>query len=128
VFDLSLVHPDSPLRSLLLAVGWSYSGTRDFQHNARFMSTINVTEHLTAAFPPVFITAGNADPLLPQSRTMAAALETAGVATESLFYPADHQPPLPHEYQFDVNLDDGRAARDRLVAFFHRYTDVDGGT
>jgi hypothetical protein len=36
---------------------------------------------------------------------------------ETLFYPAEHTPRLPHEYQFDLNSVDGRNALERIDAF-----------
>jgi acetyl esterase len=120
VYDPSLIDSDAPLKDFVLTVAWAYSGTRDYRSNDHFMSTMTVTSYVTEAFPPVFITGGNADPLLGQSHALASALESKGVEVETLFYPGDHQPPLPHEYQFDVTLDDGRTALQRLIAFFQR--------
>jgi len=122
LFDFTLLDRDSPLRDFIVAVGWSYSGSRDFRNDRRFVGATTLTRHVSDAFPPVFITAGNADPLFPQSRAFAAALEAEGVDVDTLFYPADHQPPLGHEYQFDMTLADGAGARERLIAFFRRCT------
>jgi acetyl esterase len=124
VYDLSLISPDTPLRDFVLAVGWAYSGTRDFRHDERFMATTSLPPNVTEAFPPAFITAGNADPLLPQSHALHSALESKGVAVETLFFADDHEPPLPHEYQFDLELADGRAATDRLIAFLRNTTSL----
>ncbi|HXW78143.1 MAG TPA: alpha/beta hydrolase [Acidimicrobiales bacterium] len=122
VFDFaSLVNPGSAFRDLVLAVGWAYSGRREYRNDERFMSSTTVARYVSEAFPPTFITAGNADPLLPQSRAMLAALECKGVPVEALFFPHDHQPALGHEYQFDLGLADGRAALERLVAFFREH-------
>ena len=126
IFDLDLMSPDSPLRAFVRAMAWAYSGTRDYQRNHFFTSTMPATRAVTSAFPPAFITAGNADPLLAHSRALASALESKGVTVETLFYPSDHQPALGHEYQFDLSLGDGRAAVQRLIAFFGRCTDSDG--
>jgi acetyl esterase len=82
------------------------------------VSTTAVTSQVSEAFPATFSTAGNADPLLPQSREMVAALEAKRVPVETLFYPDDHRPALGHEYQFDVSLADGRTALERVIAFF----------
>ena len=122
IYDLSGLSEAPELQSFLTTCGWSYSGTRDFRHDERFITAVSVARHLTAAFPPTFLTAGNADPLLPQSRALATTLQARGVAVETLFYPDDHQPPLPHEYQFDLDLADGRAALRRLNRFFRRCT------
>ena len=55
------------------------------------------------------------------SRRLATALAARGVEIDTLFYPADHEPPLQHEYQFDLDLDDAETAFSRLVAFFGRH-------
>jgi acetyl esterase/lipase len=113
-------HPD--FREFMQAVGWSYSGTRHFRTDERFTSTITVGDHLTSSFPPAFLTVGNADPLDAQSRALAATLADAGVEVDTLFYPPDHEPPLAHEYQWELHLDDARVAFDRIVDFLRRHT------
>ena len=122
IYDLSRLSDDSPYRSLYRAVGWAYSGSRDYRKNTGFLGTFSVLEHVTAAFPPTFMTVGNGDPLRLQSQTLAIALIEADVDIETLFYPENHEPPLPHEYQFELQLEDARVAFTRLVAFFERVT------
>lgn len=56
---------------------WAYSGERDWR-DAKGFDTMSVAPNITGAFPPAFISAGNADPLGPQSVAMADALETKG--------------------------------------------------
>lgn len=73
--------------------------------------------HLTAAFPPAFVSAGNADPLAPQSVGIAEGLAAQGVSVETLFFPPDHTPPLGHEYQFDLTTSAGQLALSRAVAW-----------
>jgi acetyl esterase len=124
VYDVGSIDPDSPLKNFVLTVAWADSGTRHYRNNDHFISTMSVPDNITEAFPPVFITGGNADPLLPQSHALASALESKGVDVDTLFYAHDHQPPLPHEYQFDVDLDDGHTALQRLIAFFQHRTDT----
>jgi len=75
---------------------------------------------LPATLPPLFLSAGNADPLLPQTEALAAAARAQGITTQALLFAADHQPPLGHEYQFTLD-DAGRQAMDRLTTFL---TDV----
>ena len=41
----------------------------------------------------------------------------AGVPVDVLFWPQDHQPALPHEYQFDLDTAEGREALRRIEAF-----------
>jgi acetyl esterase/lipase len=122
IFDFTHLPPRAGYERFMTAVGWAYSGTRDFRRDQRFISTVSVANNVTGAFPPTFLTAGNADPLAPQSTALAATLGSCGVDVETLFHPADHTPPLGHEYQFDLHQEDGRAAVWRLTAFFERCT------
>lgn len=128
--DLSLVDPDASDAgaAFMRTVTWAYSGRRDFRTDPAF-GLMSVAEHAGTGFPPTFITAGNADPLLPHSRSMERRLRSFDVEVETLFFPDDHQPPLPHEYQFNLDTDAGRLALERIVDFIQRHTagiDPDG--
>lgn len=96
------------------SAGWAYSGNRQWR-DAGSLSSMSLKPHLTAAFPATFISAGNADPLAPQSVAMAGALRNQGIAVTQVFYPADHGPQLGHEYQFDLDTADGRRVLDQSV-------------
>ncbi len=94
---------------------WSYVGTRN-PDDAR-VRQMSIAPHVTAVYPPVFISVGNADPLAPQSVAFAEALRAQGVEVDTLFFPHDHDPPLDHEYQLLLSTDAGRLALDRAVVF-----------
>lgn len=96
--------------------GWAYAGRRDWREDPRF-ATMSLGPALTAAFPPVFLSAGQADPLEGQSRALAEALRGQGVPVEALFFPPDHPVPLGHEYQFDLTGAAGQAALRAAVAW-----------
>lgn len=106
-------------------VTWSYSGKRDWRDAAGF-ETMSVSRHVTPAFPPAFVSVGNADPLATQSQSLADALRARGVAVETLFYPADHPAQLSHEYQFDIDGADGKLALDRSVAWLEQLVGPNG--
>lgn len=115
-----LVHPDPTLPKIVgwgddVAV-WAYSDTSDFSDPViRQMSPFY---HVTKEFPPVYITGGNADPLTDaQSRPFAGELESLGVPVTKLFYPTNHQPALPHEYQFNLDNQDGQKALQATIEF-----------
>lgn len=96
---------------------WAYTGTRDLQNSVALsqMSSIN---YVTSKFPATYISGGNADPLTDaQSKPMAAKLTALGVSVDSLFWPATETPPLPHEYQFKLNLAAAQTALTRTLAF-----------
>lgn len=108
--------PYEELFSFHKAMVWAYHGGRDFAGDPAF-APFSVLRYVTSAFPPAFISAGNADPLLRHSVELAQALTRAGVKVDSLFFPADRKPALPHEYQFNLDTDAGREALDRTLAF-----------
>ncbi|XGV95726.1 MAG: alpha/beta hydrolase [Leptolyngbya sp. BL-A-14] len=115
-YDPKSVNYNGSFGSFLQTVMWSYSGTKDFLTDPAFQS-FAVINYVTKDFPPSFITAGNADPLAPQSVALAQKLTQAGVRTDTLFYPKDHTPPLKHEYQFNLDLADGQQALKRILVF-----------
>lgn len=96
---------------------WAYSGTRRYETDPFFAATANLIDHLTPDFPPAFVSAGNADPLLPHSKALAARLQALGTPLHTLFFPSEHQPPLPHEYPFDLDRPEGMRALSEVVAF-----------
>ena len=83
-------------------------------------ATCSVANHLSPAFPPALITVGNADPLRPHSELMVERLRAHGLEPETLFFPGDREPPLSHEYQFDLDTDAGRLFLGRMLAFLER--------
>ena len=98
----------------------SYLGTTD-PDDPR-VAEFSTAAHVGSAFPPTFITVGNGDLLASQSRALAGRLTALGVRVETLFYPEDHRPRLPHEYQYDFGGTDGPAAFARAVAFLRSCT------
>jgi acetyl esterase len=95
---------------------WAYTGSRDSDSTAlKQMSTIN---HATASYPPALISGGNGDRLTDQqSRPFASRLEGLEVNVTTLFFPDDHEPSLPHEYQFNLDGSDGQDALRQVLAF-----------
>jgi acetyl esterase len=118
-YDLGAVNTDGPFGWFLNTVMWSYSGSKDAKNNQAFQ-LMSVRNHVTAQFPPAFISAGNADPLLPQSQALAEKLKSLGADVDTLFFAQDTTPPLGHEYQFDLDHEPGQTALARTVAFLQR--------
>lgn len=105
---------------LVHAVLWAYSGHRHHMRDPRF-ATASVIDHISPAFPPALITVGNADSLRAHSHLLAQRLRDLDRAPETVFFPEDHTPALAHEYQFDLDTDDGRAFLERLREFLARH-------
>ena len=120
-------HPGSGSRTAkLLRWGtdesiWAYTGSRD--HDFAVLRQMSSIDHLTAGFPPTFISGGNADPLTDaQSRPLAEKLSGLGVKVTPLFYPPHHEPQLAHEYQFDLDNADGKNALAQMLSFLGQNT------
>lgn len=113
-FDLGLVNFDGPIGMLLRSVLWAYTGSADFATDSRF-EPASVIRFLTPAFPPTFISAGDADPLLAHSIAFAQTLEKLGVETHALFFRQGDG--LGHNYQFDLDAEAGRTALRHLLEF-----------
>jgi acetyl esterase/lipase len=96
---------------------WAYQGTKDWSHT-KAGAQMSSIDYVTSAFPQTWISGGNDDPLTAsQSEPLATKLTKLGVPVTSVFYPDDHVPALPHEYQFHLKLADARSALDSTLAF-----------
>ena len=117
--DPNAIDPTSAFGGFLKAVTWSYFGVADIRRDPRAdeMSTV---QNVTSGFPPLFISAGNADPLAPQSVELAAIAKAKGVVVDALFFSADYAPALQHEYQFNLDTEAGKLALERMEAFLKR--------
>lgn len=115
-YDAALVGGEGPFAGFMRTVFWAYFGLRE-PGDDPVLAQFSVPRHVTPAFPPAFISSGNADPLAPHSIALADALEAQGVPVTRLFFPADHSPPLGHEYQFDLDGEAGQRALRESVAF-----------
>jgi acetyl esterase len=116
IYDPELLNLKGGFAAFLRTATWSYFGSKDFEADPR-MAQFSVVRHVTAQFPPMFLSAGNADPLAAHSKQLAAIAESRGVAVDSLFFPDDYIPPLSHEYQFDLDTAAGQTALDRSLKF-----------
>lgn len=102
---------------------WAYTGTKDWsqESSGALMSTL---EFATEDFPTTYISGGNGDALTwIQSVPMADRLEELGVDVTRLFYSADHEPALPHEYQFHLDGADAQHALEETIRFLGSVTD-----
>lgn len=115
VYDLSGMSLDGPFGLFLRSVLWAYLGATD-PATVPDAPLFSLLAHLPPDLPPLFLTAGNADPLLTQTLALASAADERGLQVETLLFPPEHHPPLPHEYQFTLDPS-GELALDRLLTF-----------
>ncbi|MCX6395734.1 MAG: alpha/beta hydrolase [Propionibacteriales bacterium] len=112
---------DRHFAAALESAMWSLAGTRHWRSTAtsHLMST---RDHVTAAFPPTFLSAGNADPLTAtQSVPFAVRLAELGVQVEE-FFPGTATAPAHHEFQFALETPAGAEALERVTDFLARTT------
>jgi acetyl esterase len=115
-YDLGLFNLEGKLGPVLRAVLWAFTGERDARATPAF-ELASVLRHVTADFPPSFISVGNADPLKPHSLALEARLRALDVPVQTLYFADDRTPPLGHEYQFFLDDPAGEEALQRLLAF-----------
>lgn len=118
-YDIRNAVMDGAAGHFMTTVLWAYSGKKNFQGDPYF-ETSNVLDYLNASFPPSFISAGNGDFLLPHSEALAKKLASLKVPADTLFFDKALQPPLPHEYQFNLENQNAQQALDRVVTFIHK--------
>lgn len=119
--DASRLNFEGPFGAFITTVLWAYMGKRDFIGDPR-LKDFSIPLNMTKDYPPFFISVGNGDPLAPSSYDTKAKADALGVANDALFFPAEHQPPLPHEYQFNLDSTDGKLALERVLAFLSART------
>ena len=113
------VAPGGPMGFAVATLLWAYAGTKDW--DSPLFDQMSTIDHVTARFPPAFITGGNDDPLTKtQSRPFAAKLQSIGVPTETTFFPAAYRPKLGHEFQFDFAFEESATVLAETVAFVRR--------
>lgn len=101
---------------------WAYSGTKTWAEDSTG-ATMSTIDWVTADFPTTFLSGGNGDGLTwLQSIPMAQRLDELGVDVTTLFWPAPHEPQLPHEYQFHLDLPDAQTALQQTIDFLDTHT------
>ncbi|MFJ4999999.1 alpha/beta hydrolase [Microbacterium sp. NPDC088619] len=101
---------------------WAYAGTKTWAEGPTG-STMSTIDWVTEDFPTTYISGGNGDGLTwLQSIPMAKRLDALGVDVTTLFWPASHEPALPHEYQFHLDMPDARTALQQTIDFLDAHT------
>ena len=118
-YDINLFDLDAKFSGFVKLISRTYSGQKDFL-NAPSFNLVSVVRYITADFPPAFISVGNNDPLKEHSAELARTLDSLGVYVDTLFFPEEYLPKLPHEYQFNLDEEAGKSALERTVAFIER--------
>ncbi|WP_333875822.1 alpha/beta hydrolase [Flavobacterium sp.] len=118
IYEIDNLNEEGSFGSFLKTVKWAYFGKKDIS-NDHYAKTASITNYLTSSFPITFISAGNNDPLLPQSLLLSKKLSALQVPMDTLFYAKNHYPALGHEYQFTLDSA-GKIALKRSIDFLKK--------
>lgn len=118
LYDPDLKDNASEYGSFLSTATWAYFGVDDLSKDPR-KRQFSVVANLPATMPPLFVSAGNEDPLLGHSKKLVAVAQAKGVHVRPLFFDG-HKVGLGHEYQFDLSTPEARQALSQVVHFIRR--------
>lgn len=111
--DLS--RKDIVMKFFARTVAWDLIGEKHWEDNP-IVKQASLTEHVTADFPPSYITDGNGFSFLQQGQAFVKALAEQNVPVQSLFY-ANEEQPVYHEYQFSYNMKEAQRCLAETLAF-----------
>lgn len=115
----ALLHSGRMFTAILASSMWAQAGTRDWV-GTRAAEEITIMPHLTAAFPPTFLRAGNADPLTAGGTVpMAARMAELGLDVDSRIV-GTQADPAAHQVQFHLRTSYGQQILEDLVGFLDR--------
>ncbi|MBT2570696.1 alpha/beta hydrolase [Planococcus sp. ISL-110] len=93
----------------------AYTGAEPFESFPK-IDELSTVQHISPDFPPVFITAGDADPFVSQSAELVELLHSNEVQVSSVFFKGT-QKNLKHEYQYDLSTEDARSTLEKTRQF-----------
>lgn len=118
LYDPDLNDNAAAYQSFVKMATWAYFGVEDISQDPR-KSQFSIVGNLPAGMPPLFVSAGNGDPLVKHSQELVLVARGKGIKVEPLFFP-DANPKLDHEYQFLLDTREGREALQRMLDFVRR--------
>lgn len=101
------------------AYAWSYVGQKDWKSYSR-LEELSPALTATRAYPPTYMTAGDADPLLPQTYEFDAVLRAKDVDVTSRYWTGTGQA-LPHDYIYNLTTSAARTALADTVTFINEH-------
>ena len=94
---------------------WAYTGARDWASYPS-IDELSTTRQITSAYPPTFLSVGDANPFRSQAAELASVLKADAVPLTTLFWTGTGDG-LGHEYQFDFDPPQARTAFQRVLSF-----------
>jgi acetyl esterase/lipase len=94
----------------------AYTGTKLYVKDTLF-ALGSVVNFIPPSYPPVFLSVGNSDPLKQHSYALADTLIAKGINTDTLFWESNKDVSLGHEYQFNLDVEQGKTALKEMLEF-----------
>jgi acetyl esterase/lipase len=95
---------------------WMMTGEKHYEGTPT-AERMNTVTQITADYPAVFLTCGDADPFITQAEEMLDVLEANGIDATA-YLPTSGKTKLWHEFQRDLTTDEGVEAMEQTVLFF----------
>jgi acetyl esterase/lipase len=115
LYDPDLRDNAKAYQDFLEMATWAYFGVKDLGGDPR-KEQFSIVGNLPASMPPLFVSAGNGDPLLRHSQELVRVARGKGVPVEPLFFDSA-EPKLDHEYQFLLDTREAQVALQRMLNF-----------
>lgn len=116
VDSAALLDAGRAFTAILASSMWALAGTRDWL-DTETADLMTLKNHVTSAYPPTFLRAGNADPLTVRGTApMATSLRELGVEVDFQI-PGDEASPVHHQYQFRLGTPAAEETFTDLIAF-----------
>lgn len=100
-------------------VAWDLIGHKEWKTHPA-VDEASIAQHVTADFPPTYVTDGNTFSFPEQGQAFEQALNDQKVPVEGLFFPESHRK-IYHEYQFSYHLKEAQQALDETLLFLRHY-------
>jgi len=94
---------------------WMMTGEKHYEGTPA-AERMNTVTQITADYPAVFLTCGDADPFITQAEEMLDVLEANGIDATA-YLPTSGKTKLWHEFQRDLTTDEGVEAMEQTVLF-----------
>jgi Esterase/lipase len=111
--------PKPLLRFLFWQMGWAYFGKRRLT-NLPALDEVDIVPHLTATFPPSFVSDGNTLTFTKHGKDLVTTLKGLGVPTTELIF--ENSKKVPHEFQLNLGTPEARQALVTALAFLKKYS------
>lgn len=101
---------------------WSYTGQKDYAQYPR-LDELSTVRHVTADYPPTYLTTGDADLLESQTYQLDALLRALGVDVTSRYWTGSGVN-APHDYIFLLDTEAAQVALEDVIQFLREKSDL----